>query len=59
MTGSAAGRGWTPKGQAVLLIVIQDQHGSGFSLQTIDQTVLEGLPAILRNVADSIEQGQE
>lgn len=46
------------QGQAVLLIVIQGQHGSGFSLQTLDETVVEGLPAILRNVADSIEKGQ-
>lgn len=47
------------QGQAVLLIVIAGQHGSGFSLQTIDETVVEGLPAILRNVADSIEKGRE
>lgn len=46
------------EGRAVLLIVIGGQHGSGMSLQTVDETVVQGLPAILRNVANSIEKGQ-
>jgi hypothetical protein len=41
---------------AVLMIVIGGNKGSGFSVQTADLVVLAALPAILRDLANDIEE---
>jgi hypothetical protein len=40
----------------VLLVVIEGDKGTGFSVQTHDKEVLHVLPAILRLTADEIER---
>ncbi len=40
---------------AVLLIVLQGDRGSGFSLAADDPLMLAGVPALLRKAADDIE----
>jgi hypothetical protein len=39
---------------AALLIVIEGDKGTGFSMQTVDEALLRVVPALLRQVADSI-----
>ena len=43
------------KARAVLVAVVDGNKGSGFSMQTSDQTFAFWIPAILRNIADGIE----
>jgi hypothetical protein len=43
------------KAQGAILIVIQGEHGSGFSCQATLQVTLE-LPKMLREMADEIEK---
>lgn len=46
----------TTGAEAVLLMVIGGNKGSGFSMQMHDREVLETLPTLLRRLADDIEQ---
>jgi hypothetical protein len=39
-----------------LLIILDGEHGHGFSVQFTDQAYVERLPAILRDVAKQIER---
>lgn len=41
--------------QCALLIILDGEHGHGFSAQFTDQSYVQKLPAILRQVADQIE----
>jgi hypothetical protein len=41
--------------RAVILIVLNGAHGSGFSVQAIGEDISTHLPALLRTVADGIE----
>lgn len=41
--------------QAVILIVLNGAHGSGFSVQAVGEDISTRLPALLRTVADGIE----
>lgn len=43
----------------VVVIVLQGRYGEGFSVQTLDPTLVSALPNVLRNVADQIEADQE
>jgi len=43
------------KAETVLLIVLDGNEGSGFSVMTKDQSVIAKIPALLRRVADDIE----
>jgi hypothetical protein len=40
---------------AVILIVLDGTHGSGFSVQAVGEDISTHLPALLRTVADGIE----
>jgi hypothetical protein len=40
-----------------VLIVIQGEHGNGFSVQTLLPDMLPSLPELLREVARGIEDG--
>jgi len=40
---------------AVVLLVLDGVHGSGFSVQVISPGVLERLPGLLRSMADEIQ----
>lgn len=42
--------------QAVILIVLNGAHGSGFSVQAVGEDISTRLPALLRMVADGIER---
>lgn len=44
---------------AVVLIVLDGDRGSGFSVQVISPGVLERLPGLLRHMADDIERDVE
>lgn len=46
--------------KAVVLIVLGGRLGNGFEVQAIqaERFVREGMPIILREMADKIEQGQ-
>jgi len=44
------------KAAGVILIVLDGEHGSGFSLQTHDLRLVTSTPKILRDLADSIEK---
>jgi hypothetical protein len=46
----------TTDARAVVVIVLTGKRGDGFSVQTDDPTLLLRLPALLRNVAASIER---
>jgi hypothetical protein len=41
---------------AVILIVLDGNKGSGFSMQAHGMIMTEGLPMLLRRLADDIEQ---
>jgi hypothetical protein len=43
--------------RAVVLIVLQGDLGSGFSVQAVGEDLRAHLPELLRHVADGIEQG--
>ena len=42
--------------EAVVLIVLGGEKGSGFSVQAIEGDITRRLPALLRSVADEIER---
>jgi hypothetical protein len=41
-----------------MLIVIGGNRGTGFSVQCIDEALVQAIPTLLRNVADRIEKEQ-
>jgi hypothetical protein len=41
--------------QAALLIIVNGQRGSGFSVQVVDTGLIEKIPAILRSMAEQID----
>ena len=41
--------------QCALLIILDGEHGHGFSVNFTNQSYVERLPAILRSIADQIE----
>ena len=41
--------------EAVVMIVLGGKYGSGFSVQAIGEDISASLPALLRDVANSIE----
>ena len=43
------------KAQAVLLLVVNGDNGSGFSVATLDPLLLVRIPAMLRELANEIE----
>lgn len=44
---------------ACLLIVLEGEHGNGFSVQTLEPALLPVLPALLRQVAQEIERNAQ
>ena len=46
-------------GSAVVLIVINGHHGSGFSVNTVNPAVTAELPALLEQVAKQIRETVE
>lgn len=44
------------KAEVCLLLVLGGDKGSGFSMQTHDLGVVAKVPALLRHIADQIEQ---
>lgn len=44
------------KAQVCLLLVLGGDMGNGFSVQTHDLAVVAKVPALLRDIADQIEQ---
>lgn len=45
----------TTKAVACVLMVINGNQGSGFSVQTLNSDVILRLPSLLRNMADQME----
>ena len=45
----------TTEAHGVILIVVGGNLGSGFSVQTMDRRFAEMIPALLRNMAEQIE----
>jgi hypothetical protein len=44
------------KGIGVVLIVIEGEHGNGFSVQTLEPDLLPVLPALLRVIANEMSR---
>lgn len=44
------------KAQAVLVIVLAGDRGTGFSIVSTDPRIMAGVPPVLRNVADQIDK---
>jgi hypothetical protein len=44
------------KAVACLLVVIEGEHGNGFSVQTLEPDLLPVIPALLRTMAAEIEK---
>lgn len=47
------------KAVGVLLIVVEGEHGNGFSVSTLEPDLLPVLPALLRDVARGIEAANQ
>lgn len=43
------------KARMVLLIVVDGEHGTGFSVNSLDPQIVAAVPTLLRQMADQIE----